>query len=125
MLTYIFFAFENIFYGIVFDLEIAGKIRKLYIPSPASLLRNAPEQVLPRYDQRQTLMIEFRPLQHECVYIISNGLNNEYSPKKLTSPSLLAVKISGFNKFTAGPLCPEHAGLGWAGLGWLLLINEE
>ena len=61
---------------------------------------------------------------------ISNGLNNEYSPKKLTSPSLLVVKISGFNKFTAGPLCPEHAGLGWAGLGWaglgwLLLINEE
>ena len=70
-------------------------------------------------------MIEFRPLQHECVYIISNGLNNEYSPKKLTSPSLLAVKISGFNKFTAGPLCPEHAGLGWAGLGWAGLAAAD
>ena len=30
MLTYIFFAFENIFYGIVFDLEISGKLIKLY-----------------------------------------------------------------------------------------------
>ena len=48
MWTYFFVAFENIFYGILFNLEIAGKIIKLY---QASLLRNAPEQVLPRYDK--------------------------------------------------------------------------
>ena len=30
MLTYFFVAFENIFYGILIDLEIAGKIIKFY-----------------------------------------------------------------------------------------------
>ena len=30
MQTYFFVAFENIFYGILLDLEIAGKIIKLY-----------------------------------------------------------------------------------------------